>query len=204
MVITYETDSTAYHKKSLYLNITNRCNNRCVFCHRFDRKNPDNQMDELWLEREPTVDEILDAVFKKDLSLYDEIVFCGYGEPTCRLDDLLTVAKHIKATSPIPIRINTNGLADTLYHRDVTPDLKGLIDTVSISLNAPDAKTYDLLCRPKADDAYRHLLTFAKNAVRYCRVCLTIIDNLPEADIAHCRRIARDIGAELILRPYLD
>ncbi|MDO4287771.1 MAG: TatD family nuclease-associated radical SAM protein [Eubacterium sp.] len=204
MVIAYETESSAYRKKSLYLNITNRCNNRCVFCHRFDRKYSENQMDELWLTHEPTLEEILEAVFSRDLSQYDEIVFCGYGEPTCRLDILLKTAEAIKARFAIPIRLNTNGLADTLYHRDVTPDFKGHIDTLSISLNASNAKAYDALCRPRAPQAFEHLLTFAKNAGRFCRVCLTVIDNLPQEDIAQCQKIADTLGAELILRPYLE
>ena len=157
MVITYETESTAYKdKNALYVNATNRCNNRCVFCHRFNREEEASRMDELWLEREPAVEEILNDIRARDMAKYDEIVFCGYGEPTCRLKDILEIARVLKQEYGVAVRLNTNGLADTLYGEDVTPWLVGLVDVVSVSLNAPDAEEYEALCRPQAEHAFEH------------------------------------------------
>lgn len=204
MVITYETESTAYkNKKALYVNATNRCNNRCVFCHRFNREQESSRMDELWLEREPTVEEILDDIRARDMAKYDEVVFCGYGEPACRLKDILEVARVLKQEYGVAVRLNTNGLADTLYGEDVTPWLDGLVDVVSVSLNAPDAQAYDALCRPQAEDAFEHLLRFSKNAARFAKVYMTIIDTMSAEDQARCREIAEKVGAELKVRHYL-
>ena len=122
-------------RNSIYINITNKCPCACVFCLRNNKDHVFNS-NSLWLEREPTVKEICDSIDAWDLDKYDEIVFCGYGEPTERLDDLLAVASYIKTKSQIKIRINTNGLADLIWNEKTAPKLKGLIDTVSVSLNA--------------------------------------------------------------------
>lgn len=205
MIITYETQSSTYKdKKALYINATNKCNNRCTFCHRFNRELDDSRMDELWLEHEPKKEEILEAALLKKPENYDTIVFCGYGEPTCRLDDILWVAQKLKENNSIEIRLNTNGLADTLYNEDVTPRLKGKIDIVSVSLNAKNKEEYDALCRPMAKDAFEHLLTFTKNAGRYTKTYMTVIDSLPEEDIKACQKLAQDAGAKLKVRTYLQ
>ncbi|MEG0378666.1 MAG: TatD family nuclease-associated radical SAM protein [Eubacterium sp.] len=204
MIITYETESSTYKdKKSLYINATNKCNNRCTFCHRFNRELDDSKMDELWLEHEPTKEEILHAVLLRNPESYDAVVFCGYGEPTCRLDEILWVAEKLKENYQIEIRLNTNGLANTLYNEDITPRLKDKIDVVSVSLNAKNAQEYDALCRPLAEDAFDQLLTFTKNAGRWTKTYMTVIDSLPEEDIKACRKLAEDAGAELKVRTYL-
>lgn len=204
MIITYETESSAYKdQKALYINTTNKCNNRCTFCHRFNRELDDSRMDELWLDREPSKEEILHSVLTKNPQNYDAIVFCGYGEPTCRLDDILWVAQKLKENYKIEIRLNTNGLADTLYGEDVTPRLEGKIDVVSVSLNAKNAKEYNALCRPMAADAFDHLLAFTKNAGRYAKTYMTVIDSLPDQDIQTCQKLAEEVGAELKIRNYL-
>ena len=114
------------------MNVTNRCPCACTFCLRQNGESVYGS-DSLWLEREPTVKEVCDSIDTWDLNKYNEVVFCGYGEPTERLDDLLEVAKYIKSKSDIKIRINTNGLADLIWNEPTAPKLQGLIDTVSIS-----------------------------------------------------------------------
>ena len=130
----------------LYVNITNRCSNRCDFCI---RNNGDGAYgsDSLWLEREPTVEEIKTSIFAYDLNRFPEIVFCGYGEPTYRLDDMIEVARAVKENCPeMKIRVNTNGQSDLINKRNTAPEFSGAIDTVSISLNTPDPKKYQEIC----------------------------------------------------------
>ena len=156
MTITYPVHN------GIYVNMTNRCPCACTFCL---RKQSDHVYgsDSLWLEREPTVEEVCESIDKWDLSKYSEIVFCGYGEPTMRLDDLLKVAAYIKSKSNIPLRINTNGLADLIAGEKVAHKLEGLIDTVSVSLNATNKEDYFKLVRPKFGiDSYAAMLTFRK------------------------------------------
>jgi TatD family-associated radical SAM protein len=210
IIITYETDSSAYQSKSLYVNLTNRCNNRCEFCHRYNRLNEESRMDKLWLDTEPTCDEVLDEIFARGLQNYDEIVFCGYGEPTERLEEMLSIAQdlryagEIKANCRVNIRLDTNGLADTLYNRDTSCCLNGLIDTVSVSLNAKNADEYKELCHPQTPDAFSHLLEFTSNTARFAKTYMTVIDTMSNADITECRRIAEQAGAELIVRHYME
>ena len=135
MTITYPV------KTGIYVNMTNRCPCACTFCLRHNGEGVYGS-DSLWLDREPTVQEVCDSIDTWDLSKYNEIVFCGYGEPTERLYDLLEVAKYIKSKSDIKIRINTNGLADLIWNEKTAPKLEGLIDTVSVSLNATNKEEY--------------------------------------------------------------
>lgn len=201
MTITYE-----YHN-SLYVNITNRCSNACSFCVRTKKDNV-NGKDDLWLDREPTVDEIKSDFEKRDLNKYDQVVFCGYGEPTERFDDLIEVAKWLKSKKPdLPIRINTNGQANLICGRDVTPELKGVIDVVSISLNAPNAKEYQEICRSRyGEDAFGALQEFAALAKDYAgRVVFTVVDKtMPNEDIEKCRQIAENCGVEFRVRTYIE
>ena len=164
MTILYEVHS------GLYVNMTNKCPCACVFCLRQTR----DEMDEsgsLWLEREPTVDEVSAEFDKFDMKKYTELVFCGFGEPTERLDDLLKVAAHVKKTYPdLPIRINTNGLSDLIYGKDTAPMFERLIDTVSISLNTPDKERYYELTRSKFGiDSFDAMLKFAGNVKKYVK-----------------------------------
>ena len=201
MTITYE-----YHK-SLYVNITNRCSNACSFCVRNKHDNVNGE-DNLWLDREPTVEEIKQDFEKRDMSKYDQVVFCGYGEPMERFDDLIEVSRWIKQTCPdMPIRINTNGQANLICGRDVTLDMKGVIDVVSISLNAPNAKEYQELCKSRyGEQAFEALQEFAKLANRYVdRVVFSVVDKtMPDEDIEECRKIAQNCGVEFRVRAYID
>lgn len=197
MTITYTFENT------LYINLTNRCTNNCDFCV---RTTEDGYYGDLWLEREPTVAEICADIDKRDLESYDELVFCGYGEPTMRLDDLLEVAAYIRSKSPIRIRVNTNGLANMYFKRDVTPKFSGLIDTLSISLCAANAEHYNSICHSCFGiAAYDGMLDFTKKATAYVeKVVFTVVDTtLPPEDIEKCRDIAASVGAVLRVREFI-
>lgn len=198
MTITYE------GRNSIYVNITNRCPCDCVFCLRHNKDHVFNA-DSLWLEREPSVKEICDSIEAWDLTKYDEVVFCGYGEPTERLDDLLQVASYIKSKGETKIRINTNGLTDLICKEKTSHKLKGLIDTVSISLNATNKEDYFKMVRPKFGiDSYDAMLSFAKDCAEYVpEVIMTIVDVVTsKEEQAACQKICESIGATLRVRPY--
>ena len=198
MTITYE------GRNSLYVNMTNRCPCACTFCLRHNKDHVFTA-NSLWLDREPTVKEVCDSLDAWNLSKYDAIVFCGYGEPTMRLDDLLKVAAYIKSKSNIPLRINTNGLADLIAGEKVAHKLEGLIDTVSVSLNATNKEDYFKLVRPKFGiDSYDAMLSFTKECTKYVpNVIMTVVDEVTSKEEQEkCREICESIGAKLRVRPY--
>ena len=197
------------YEGSLYVNLTNRCNCACVFCLRHNGHKGSIYADDLWLEHEPTRDEALEDLLKRDLASYPEIVFCGFGEPTYRIDDILWLVDEMKKAVPNlpPIRINTNGHANLIMGRDVCPEMKGRIDTVSISLNAISAPAYAALCHPiQGEAAYYAMLDFAKEAKEYVpHVVMTIVDKDKTAEeIDLCHQIAADLGVELRVRSFID
>lgn len=198
MTITYKV------KNGIYVNMTNRCPCSCTFCLRHNGAGVFGS-DSLWLEHEPTVEEVCESLDTWDLTQYDEVVFCGYGEPTERLDELLQVAAYIKSKSDIKIRINTNGLADLIWNAKTAPRLKGLIDTVSVSLNATSKEEYFKIVRPKFGmESYDAMLLFTKECVKYVpNVVMTVVDVVtsPEEQ-ERCREICHSIGATLRVRPY--
>ena len=198
MTITYE------GRNSIYVNMTNRCPCACVFCLRHYKDHVFNS-DSLWLEREPTVKEICDSIDSWNLEKYDEVVFCGYGEPTERLHDLLEVAAYIKSKSKIKIRINTNGLSDLINGEKTAHMLQGVIDTVSISLNSTNKEEYFKVVRPKFGvDSYDAMLSFAKDCTEYVtEVIMTVVDVVTsKAEQERSRKICESIGATFRLRPY--
>ncbi len=199
MCITYEVDG------KLYINITNRCTNNCEFCI---RNNADGAYgsDSLWLEYEPSVEEILDSVFSHNLDEYAEVVFCGYGEPTERLTVARECALEIKRRKNIPIRINTNGHASLIAGNDVTHLFKDAFDTVSVSLNTPNADKYVEMCHPVyKKDAFYGMLDFTKNVNNYVQntVLSVVRETLTDEQIAECEQIAKRIGVALRVRTYI-
>jgi len=190
----------------LYVNITNKCSNRCEFCI---RNNGDGAYgsDSLWLEREPTREEILDSIFSHDLSEFPELVFCGYGEPTYRLDDAVFVAKRVKQRYPeMKIRINTNGHSDLILGRKTAPDYEGAFDVVSISLNTPTAEKYQQLCHSVfGEKSFDALLKFAGEVKHFVpTVCLSAVkETLSSEEIELCKRISAALGVTLRLRDYI-
>lgn len=198
MTITYVVN------KGLYINLTNRCSNACEFCI---RQNGDGVYGSasLWLEREPEFDEVMSSILEYDLNQFDEVVFCGYGEPTERTDLMIEVATAIKRISPIQIRLNTNGHGNLIAGRDITPYFQGVIDTVSISLNTSNAKDYVRVCHPEfGEKAYDALIEFARLCKTYVKnVILSVVDKtISPADIEECARIANETGVTLRVRPF--
>lgn len=190
---------------SLYLNITNRCTNECPFCIRnLSRKF--NQKYHLWLDREPTTEEILKAI--GDPLKHKQIVFCGYGEPLIRLDIVKSVSSQLKTDNrrlKTKIRIDTNGTANLFWGRNVLSELKGLIDFISVSLNAENAKVYQQICRPMfGEKTYDAIIDFIKEAKKHIpEVEATIVD-LPTVDKEACRKIAEKLGVSFRVRPYYE
>ena len=200
MVITYPI------KKSLYVNLTNRCPCSCVFCLR----NLDSGVHgsgSLWLEREPTAEEVVESIASRDMAEYDELVFCGYGEPTERLDVLLQVAGYVRKEHPsVKIRINTNGLADLINSRSVASELNGLVDIVSISLNTPDSEEYERICRPRfGAQSWQAMIDFTASLRGIVpNVVMTVVgEPITSREKAEkCRVLAHSLGAQLRIRPY--
>jgi TatD DNase family protein len=185
-------------RDSLYLNITNHCSNACVFCvrNRTDFVKGHN----LRLDHEPAYQEIIDSINQPEK--YREVVFCGYGEPAIRLDLLKDVARYLKSKG-VQVRLNTNGQGNLIHKRNIVPELVGLIDVVSISLNVDDAEKYERLCQPRfGENAFRQVLAFARESKRLLpRTILTVLD-MPEVNLKKCEKIAREVGAEVRVRHY--
>lgn len=186
-----------------YVNCTNRCFLACTFCLRNTKQMiKDNT---LWLEYEPSVEMIIDEFEKYDLNDFKEVVFCGFGEPLVRHDDVMEVARYLKSKrSDLPIRINTNGLASVALNRDITPDFENLIDTLSISLNAPNKEEYYQITRSKYGiDSFDHMLDFASKSKKHVKnVVLTVVDIIGKEKIAKCQKIADDLNVVLRVRPF--
>ncbi len=193
---------------SLYVNLTNRCDCRCVFCLRHNGHKGSIYADDLWLEHEPTREEALADLLARDLSAYPEIVFCGFGEPTYRLDDLLWLVDRMKERVPNlpPVRINTNGHANLILGRDVTPELKGRIDVLSISLNGSTPEEYCAVTQPRdGTAAWDAMLDFTQKAAQSVpKVMMTIVDkDKTPQEIDACRTLAQRLGATLRVRAYI-
>ena len=202
MTISYE------YEGALYLNFTNRCDCACVFCLRHTGHKGSLYADDLWLEHEPSREEILADLLARDLSRYRELVFCGFGEPTFRWDDdawLIDELKERGVKLP-PVRINTNGHANRILGRDITPEMKGRVDIVSISLNGATAEEYTAVTQPSTgEQGWEDMLEFTRRAVKQVpTVMMTIVnkDKTPE-DIETCRKLAESLGAKLRVREYI-
>lgn len=200
--ITYE------YGDSLYVNLTNRCDCSCVFCLRHNGHKGSIYADDLWLDHEPGREEVMASFLSRDLTKYREIVFCGFGEPTYRLDDLLWLVDELKKAVPHlpPVRINTNGHANLILGRDVTPELKGRIDVLSISLNGATAEEYCAVTNPRDGvKAWEAMLDFTRSATAYVpTVMMTIVDkDKTGEEIEASRRLAESLGAQLRVRAYI-
>lgn len=188
---------------TVYVNLTNRCPCACTFCLRQTKEMEEGHS--LWLKKEPTVEEVIQEFQKYDLDDFKEVVFCGFGEPLERVEDVVQIAgilKHFRRD--LPIRINTNGLANLIHQRDVTPELKGRIDTVSISLNAPDAGEYDALTRSRfGKESFQAMLDFASLCRQYVpHVVMTVVDIIGEEKIQRCQAICDELDVKLRVRPF--
>ena len=190
------------YKKQVYANITNHCDCSCEFCIRA-HKDSVGEADNLWFEKEPTLEEIKAAMDEFDFTGYEELVYCGYGEPTCALDNLLASAAYAKEKYGIKVRLNTNGLANLYHGRNIVPELAKVVDSVSISLNAPTAEKYQNVTRPHFENAFPALLEFASLAQEtFAHTQLSIVDVLPKEEIEACQKIADDRGIYLKIRKF--
>lgn len=189
--------------KNIYVNLTNNCSCSCTFCLRNTKEMAESNS--LWLDREPTVKEIIGEFEKYDLSRFNEIIFCGFGEPLTRIDNILEVAKYLKNRSKnIIIRVNTNGLADLVHKRETAQLLKGLINTVSISLNASNSEEYLRLTRSKFGiESYDAILKFAVSCKEYVpNVVMTVVDCIGQEEIDACQNVCDSIGVPLRVRAF--
>jgi len=187
-------------RNSLYLNITNRCSNRCTFCAKFEDFTVKGH--HLLLDHEPSAAEVLAAIGNR--TDFDEVVFCGYGEPLLRLDLVKEVAAVLKSRGT-KIRINTDGQANLVHGRNILPELAGLVDTVSVSLNAADAATYSALCNtPFGEAGFQGICDFLQEAGRHIPTVVATAVTVPGVDIAPIQRLALSLGVQFREREYAE
>lgn len=190
-------------KCNIYVNITNKCNCSCTFCLRNLKKMQEGHS--LWLKQEPDIQAIRNAFAAINKDAVNEVAFCGFGEPTMRLETLLYSLRYVRSIWPEKkTRLNTNGLASLYYKKDIAPLFKGLLDVVSISLNASNAKAYLELTRtPLGLQAYGAMLDFAKECKLYVpEVVMTIVDSIGAEEIQACKKVCSEKNLKLRIRPY--
>ena len=190
----------------LYVNMTNKCPCRCAFCIR-DMVDSLGDADSLWLKREPSKEELIKMLKQQNLAAYDEIVFCGYGEPTERLDCLLAVCDSVKndplLKGRLKTRLNTNGLSDFINDRPTAREFSGRLDAISISLNAPTAEKYNELCRPKFRiQSFDEILRFTQEVKQYVPdVTMSVVSgSISSQDVEECRKTAAKLGVKFRVR----
>jgi TatD DNase family protein len=193
--------SIAYRiRNSLYLNITNRCSNRCSFCAKFDDFTVKGHY--LLLDHEPSAAEVLVAI--GDNTDCDEVVFCGYGEPLLRLDLIKEVASELKKRG-LRTRINTDGQANLVYGRNILPELAGLIDSISVSLNAADPATYARLCNtPFGDAGFQAVCDFLREAPKHIPQVTASAVTVPGLDLSAVKHLAKALGVDFREREYTE
>lgn len=187
---------------NLYINLTNRCTNKCEFCVRYYDQ---PTYGDLWIKQEPTAQQIIEILNNEyDLNDYRQIVFCGYGEPTIKFDEIIAVATYCKQNGKTT-RINTNGHGSEIAGRDITKQMVGLIDIVNVSLNATDSIKYDNICHSQyGQRAFDIMLNFAKKCVDCgIQTYLSVVDCIGKDEIAKAQTIADSIGAKLKVRELL-
>jgi TatD DNase family protein len=185
--------------KSLYVNITNRCNADCIFCRRKEDAVIEGHNLKMIKREEPPAEKYIEEI--GDPKNYKEIVFCGYGEPTIRWEVVKKIAKYVKQNGG-KTRLDTNGHGSFINKRDITPELKGTIDRVSISLNASDASKYAEIMRVEKR-MFNEMITFAKNAKQFVEKIVMSVVSIDEVEIEKARQIVQEkLGAEFRTREY--
>ncbi len=189
--------------RNLYINLTNRCPCDCTFCYRNLSDNI-GDADNLWLDREPAPSEVVEAVLAYDMDEVNEIVFCGYGEPTERIDALLETARMLKERTGKRLRLDTNGLGNLINGRDIIPDLAQVLDSISISLNASSAEEYGELCKPEmgGEKAYAAILDFIRESKESIpSVAVSIVGGTISASaVRECESMAESMGVKFRIR----
>lgn len=189
-----EADILVYDiRDSRYVNLCDRCTLVCQFCPKTKGSHIVHSSD-LTLLRRYDAQTYIDAI--GDPRRFDEIVFCGFGEPTLRLKPLLAIAQAIKQQGG-RVRVNTDGLANRIHKRNVLPDLANCVDALSVSMNAQTEALYNLHCQPQLKNSFRHMLDFLALAPLYIvDVTATAINGLAGVDIAACRQLAEERGVK--------
>lgn len=191
------------YQDQVYVNLTNKCDCSCRFCIRSHHDGV-GDADTLWHERDPELEEIKAAMDGFDFTGRRELVYCGYGEPTCALENLVESARYAKGKYGLKIRVNTNGLGNLYHKRDIVPLLAEVVDSISISLNAPNKEAYLEVTRPQFEDAFEGMLAFAAECgKRIPQVKMTVVDVLPEKEIEDSRKLAESLGVELRVRKFV-
>lgn len=191
----------------IYINLTNMCTNDCIFCLRRDKDDVCGQ--DMWLKTEKiTADDVIEQLKKSEDKINKGVTFCGYGEPTMKFDILKQVAKYIKQNYPDAyIKVNTNGHGNVINKKNILPELKGLVDEFSISLNAQNAELYKELSQPKIDNAYEATKDFAQNAYEYgFKTTLSVVSGYKDydVDLALCENIAKNLHANFRNREWIE
>ena len=190
-----------YHNQ-VYANITNKCDCSCTFCIR-SHKDAIGEAEEMWHKCEPSLEEIKKAMDEFDFTEYAELVYCGYGEPTCALETLIASAAYAKERYNLKIRLNTNGLGNLYHGRDILPELSEVTDSISISLNAPTKECYEAVTRPAFSGAFDAMLSFASAAKeKVGQVQFSVVDVISEEEIAAAQKLADEMGIPLRVRKY--
>ncbi|GAB6065064.1 YchF/TatD family DNA exonuclease [Aquifex pyrophilus] len=183
----------------LYINLTNKCNLHCVFCQRERERNFWVKGYWVWVDRDPSVEEVIREI--GDPKRYDEVVFCGYGEPTLRFSALKEIAKWVKERGG-RVRVDTNGLMFTFLPKEKLKELKGLVDTFSVSLNAPDDETYNKVCRPAQPEAFNKVIEFIKEARRLGFEVIVSAVDYDGVDMKKTEKLVKSLGAKWKPRTY--
>lgn len=188
---------------NVYINLTNKCSNGCEFCVRNERASYYGNY--LWIKHgDPTAEKVIAELEKKDVSAYKELVFCGFGEPTYKMGEMTAIAEYAHSRG-LKTRLNTNGQGNLINKRDIVPELKGKIDLVNVSLNAPDAESYQKICHSQYRlDAFPALVEFAKSCVKNGVACrFSVVDCIGAEAVESCRRLAESEGVPLYVRKYI-
>jgi len=188
----------------LYFNLTNKCPCECAFCVRAGAQGL-GSAGSLWLSEEPTAAQVISQLADRELAGYADLCFCGFGEPFCAFDTMLEICVYLKSRKNCPpVRVNTNGLGDLINGRHTPPLLAGLVDVISISLNAPTKERYTQLCRPEfGEGAFEAMLKFARECTEHVPlVALSVVDVISPNEIAACQKIADGLGIPLRVRGF--
>ena len=191
--------------KTVYINLTNACSNSCIFCLREQKDDVCGKT--MWHDDNYTIDDII-LQFKEFSNSVEEVVFCGYGEPFLKKDMMKAFCEYLRKNYPkIKIRVNTNGHANAIYKTNVAEEFKGLIDAVSVSLNASNEEEYNEICNPKIENAYAEMKKFiveCKNiGIEVSTSIVTGFDDIHNIDVDECARISKKLGAKFRNREFI-
>ena len=190
---------------TVYVNLTNACTNSCVFCLRSQKDDVCGK--EMWHDDNYTLQDIIEQ-FDNDKDSVKEVVFCGYGEPFLKKDMMKSFCEYLRENySEIKIRVNTNGHANAVYKYNVAEEFKGLIDSVSISLNSDNEKQYNDICKPQIENAYQEMKDFASSCIKAgIEVSMSVVsgfDDVHKINVGECEKIASRIGAKFRNREFI-